>query len=190
MSISYKWGSLIVFAITSICCIMPALLLYFLGYVANSNWDRAAIKTSCNVTAHQVEIDTCSYECGCYRTTSVTLCNTCYYTCFDGYITLDYVTSNGIAYTNTIEIDAGWNYSDDVINDLNKNYPIGNSITCYYNPDNPTNVKLKLANTKVFFGFFIVFCCLGGLIVLGWIIFILYTESYLDPIINFLRRLC
>lgn len=172
---NFKYSTLFVTIIILVCCITPALLLYFLGYVAYSDWNKSLIETTCNVTDHQVKRNVCSASCGCY---SGKPCQKCYYTCYDGYISITYNVSTNESYTETIKVESGKNYIYTVENDLNKYYPLGKKIACYYNKNDPAHAKLRLADTLIFLGFFIVFCCLGGIIMVAWLVFACVSKSY------------
>lgn len=66
------WG---IFCLVSVLCLMPALLLYFLGYVPRHDWNENAVLGLCNVTQHDVIAATCSRK---YN-------QKIHYTCYQGY---------------------------------------------------------------------------------------------------------
>ena len=164
----------IVLAFVSICCILPALLLLFLGYEKGLEWNGNAVQTTCTVLQHDTASDRCSYSCNC-RTTSTTSsstrhCDTCYYTCYDGSIEVQYEVDDEF-YKKWFEVYSNYRSESDIKSKLRKHYPIGDDITCYYQSDNPSNAKLKHVNTDVFLAFLIIFFILGGFSCVGWVVY-------------------
>lgn len=181
------WGSLGVFLGSGILCLMPCLLLYYLGYEARTDWNKSAVETTCNIISHKIQDRECSYSCNCHQTCTssttsshcTTTCHTCYYTCYDGFIEVKYYIQdsdeNNKEYDKMIEVYNGYEYYDELYNKMTKNYPVGSQITCYYNSLKPDEVKLKLYEPTVYLAFSIIFAILGGIIVLGWIGFIILS---------------
>ncbi len=156
-----------IFLLTLICCLMPALLLYFLGYVATNDWNQDAVQTTCTILRNYVVDDRCSYSCNCRKNSNgASTCQTCYYTCYNGLIDVDYVSNNDTI-LSTIEVYHHVSDRAKVQNDLHANYPISKSVTCYYDPAEPTFVLLDYKNGAVFLAFFIIFCILGSVIFIG-----------------------
>jgi hypothetical protein len=50
----------------TICCIIPAILLYFPGYKAREIENANLLETTCYITKHKVYQRTCSESCNCY----------------------------------------------------------------------------------------------------------------------------
>lgn len=128
-----------------VCCIMPALLLYFLN--PSLVWNKNAIETTCNITGHRVENGTCSIPC------------------FSGYIVIAYTTLTNKSYSESILIDYNKINIYYVENDLNSNYPPNKKINCFYNKNNPADVELELFDISKSFHFFwfVVLCSMGVL---------------------------
>lgn len=184
----------------SICCLMPCLLLWYLGYEPRKDWNNDAIKTDCTVLSYEIQTEICSYSCNCYTTcygsyssrTCTTNCQTCYRDCYDKYIWVSFeirdqdklqwllnltefnnVTVGNITFEDYGElVIARIKIFDDKdgpgTGKLEKRFPIGEDVKCYYNKNNPTDVELNLKEHSVHFGFFIVFACLGFLICACW----------------------
>ena len=169
MGLSIKWRAIIVLLSTAICCLMPALLLYFLGYATPANWNNNALKTTCNITDNYVTAMTCSYSCNCRWIGKIQRCDTCNRRCYNGYITVTYVDFHENIQYETVEVYSGQPSDYTVQKDLDNNYPTNSQIACYYQKDLTTNVRINLTDTTVFLAFFIVFCCLTGLIIIGWV---------------------
>lgn len=169
MGLGFKGRAAIIIPVVLVGCLMPALLLYYLGFRDGSEWNNGSVSTECKITGHQVEDDTCPYTCMC--TTGVThmslTCQICYYDCYNGYIDTTYNVDN-ISYTHTFRVISGDDSRNDVVNDLNKNYPIGTHIRCYYQEDDPIDIKRELIKIHIFHIFFILFCVLGGTTLLVW----------------------
>ena len=174
---SIGWRALIIFGMSAIFLVM-ALLFYFLGYVAGTDWDNNAIMTTCNITNNQVKEDQCPYDCNCDDSTTSTQCQTCYDPCYDGYITVAYTDQNENKYSETIEVYSDQDSEDYVRNNLEKNYPVDSTVTCYYNKDDPTSVKLDLVNTQAYLIISIVLFCLVGLIWISWVLFELIKRAH------------
>ena len=151
---------------TLICCLMPALLLFFLGYRNSSNWNGNSIRIHCKITDSEVTKDTCHESCHCMYINDIWTCRTCYYE----YIDVAYHIDNE-TYHSTIEV---YDHEKDKKRLVNKNYPINDEITCYCNRENHRDVRIGLKNTIVSLAFFIIFCCLGGLALISQIVFEMY----------------
>jgi len=176
---------------------MPCLLLYYLGYEARLEWNNNALVANCNVTDHKIIDKQCPYSCNCIRTCTgssnnqhcTTTCQTCYYTCFDGYIEVQYNDPYDNIYKNLVEICDSYRYYIDVYNKLN-DYPLNNNIKCFYNHNNPNEVKIDLYNPVVYFVFFIIFAVLGTIVLIAWIIFEIINsniKNHLENLINNLK---
>lgn len=159
----------------SVCCLMPALLLYFLGYQARANWDAGSLKTNCTVISENVYDHTCSYYCNSGYS------YTCYYTCYDGRLCVTFLTYKGEFIEASVVAYANQNNQFNVLEDLKENYPINGTTTCYYEYNNPTSVQLTRESTTIFTVFFIIFVVLGFL---GLFLFI-GLEVFLNA-----KRLC
>lgn len=176
--------------ITGVCCLMPALLLYFLGYQARVIDNQYLMKTNCKIVGDKIYGDQCAYQCDCYsRCTSygkngcngyITTCSTCYYTCYDGSIAVDYIARNS-NYTSEIDIYSGYRSEAILKSDLNANYAVGSLITCYYDSRKVTSVSLSYESTTVYLVFFGIFIALGIIMLISLLGFLLYwflKDSY------------
>lgn len=177
----------IILTLVSILCLLPALLLWFLGYKEKGDWNKTAVETNCLITDHKTPERSCSYSCNCHSTchkstdgqSCSTTCSTCYRQCWDEVMVLQY-EYHYIVYTKDWVVDT--EYSEfEASEQLKEDYPIGSEITCYLNPNNPNDLRLELNNIAIFLGFFIVFVILGGLICSGWIVY----ESFIKPRFTF-----
>lgn len=156
-----------------ITSLIPTLLMYYLGYEPNEKFNKNSIQTNCTVTNTYIAKTTCSYLCNCETRcvgvkprNCVQNCNTCYYECFNGFVdfifetSLTNITSLKKIYTNVR------NYND-VLTNLNQNYPLGKHIICFYDNTNPKDMRFELDNSTVYFVFFIIFIVIGGIILFG-----------------------
>lgn len=174
----------IIAAIGLIVLLLPALLLYFLGYVPRDEFNQNSLETQCNVTGYTIGEDTCSYSCNCYSICTGTTdsrhcsthCQTCYYTCYDGYINVLYNDTTDTVYNSIILIYNDYRSEGKVVEKLTKKYPINHNIDCFYDQYNPFEVKVKLYNTDVFLAFFGIFLILFFAYGFGWIIYKLYDH--------------
>jgi hypothetical protein len=144
-----KLWLLLPLAFTAICCLMPALLLYFLGYQVNSDWNHSRIDTGCLVVKHNVYAKT-EYDSG----------REAYLTKYNSYIVVEYTVENATL-SSELYVTKGKDERKEYVW-LNKHYPIGETTTCYRDRDDPTIVRLDLKETGIFLGFFIVFIILGA----------------------------
>lgn len=172
MEIRWKWISirgLIGLAAVALCCLMPALLLWFLGYVNHAEWNDQSVKTSCFIKDYELLAATCSRSCGCHSTTKTTHCNTCYYPCTDGLLVLTY-DYDGVHYETSLKVvNRASEY--DAREWMIENYPKASYTDCFFAPDDPKDVRVELHNVGIFLGFFIVFVILGGLVMIAWAVF-------------------
>lgn len=106
------------FAYSLVCCLLPALLLFFLGYQVRNDWNESATKTQCTVVSTKV------YENTCYKWWGK---GTAAYTCFDGYATLSWLDSDGQEKQKEMLI-MNEDSERDVINDLEHGYPQGSKV--------------------------------------------------------------
>jgi hypothetical protein len=169
-----KWllirGLCVLLAI-GIFSLMPALLLYYLGYSSIHSWNRDAVATTCQVINYTIVQHNCSYECNCYDICvkgCTTYCDTCYSTCYDSDIDVSYNTSNGTMFSQIIVYGNQGN-PNVTINETLTHYPMNTTFTCYYESSNPSDVRLSYDTDTVYLAFFIVFIVLGGLGLLLWI---------------------
>lgn len=165
-----------------ICCLMPGLLLYFLGYQARVIENKDLVETTCKIIDHKVYPRTCEESCNCITTcisyssngctSYTTTCQTCYYTCYDGYLIVNY-TIQKTNYTNDMCAYSGYESSHDVVSDMNSNYPIGTSVACYYDPRDVNTVQLTYYPTTVYLVFACIFFALTVIIPIIGVILIL-----------------
>lgn len=178
----------IVTSVVSICCILPFLLLFFLGFQDRMNRNGNLVETTCITTNHTIVSGVCTEDCNC-RTTCTggggtrgssnnchTTCQTCEYDCYDGFVTLEHRTTNGLSFRNDVEVYSNSRARTSVENDLVENYPINGELMCFYNSENPSEIRLELHNDGIFLGFAITFLVLGVLIFFAWIGFEAYIH--------------
>lgn len=177
----FKWRALIVVGSVLIFCLMPALLLWYLGYLARVSWNDDSIKTTCTIIGHSVKQGICTETCNCYYTTSHTSCATCEYICYDGLALTTYKTEDGTAYNKTFTLVDNYRSEANAEEKLDGKYPIGDKINCYYERNDPTDIRTGHKGTRVFLAFFCVFIIIGGLVLLGWIgieSYLFYKDNY------------
>ena len=138
-----------------ILCLMPALLLYFLGYQAEISWNKNTVETLCTVTGHKI------YGSNCGR-----------YPCYDGYIYSNYTDYNENYYQELVKVYNGEDTEKKVEEKLENNYPIGSETRYYYKEDDPTDVRIDYKTGTIYYVFFIILCVITGLIPLGCMLFI------------------
>jgi hypothetical protein len=162
------WRGLIVIIVISVVFLMPALLLYYLGFEEGITWNRNAVETTCVITNTYIQTDAHPYNCNCTGTKSRRRCKTCYVNYYDGYIDVTYMADNTSFY-KTFQVYSSFKDFAIIENNMINNYPNDGNITCYYNPDNPSDSKLNLIDASGFLVVFIILCVLSALILFGWL---------------------
>lgn len=149
---AFVWGTVL------ICCLLPALLLFFLGYQVRQDWNDSASETTCIVKDNKVYADGSCYIFG-----------RGYYTCYKGYTTVSHIFKD-IEYTSEFYIEKD-DQERDIVNYLDHAYAIGSDITCWFQKDEPSNIKLELDDSGIFLGFSITFMALSLIIVVLWLVY-------------------
>ncbi|AYV85450.1 MAG: putative orfan [Satyrvirus sp.] len=163
MKFYYKFFTIV--CIIFILCILPSILLYFLGYNRNSDWNKQAVLTNCTIINDTIYSVTKKYLCFCIERS----CQTCSRINYDGYINISH-SINSQLYFKEFLVASDENYQS--LNDsLQENYPPGKIIQCYYEKQNPSDIKLNLDNTKTFLTCSIIFLCAGIIIFFLWIVY-------------------
>ena len=148
----------------AICCYLPALLLWFLGYVKVTQWNDDLVKTKCTILKHTITEVTCNckpqYEGPSY-------CESSSYNCYDGYIYTEYNVKD-MEYNKTFKIYDNDDSKNDVEKSLNEKYPIGHKIDCYYPENDPINIRINKKETNNLLAIFIIFLVMGTAILLVW----------------------
>ena len=168
--LAFQWRALIV-GIVLVILLFICLMLYFVGYKNANEWNNNAEETQCKVIQHKIINQQCSHSCNCVtvcstgsdgKRTCYQSCQTCYYTCYGGNIVVSYLET----YTHEFNVYSYYSFQSEVTNSLNANYPINSNILCYYNVNNPGDVRLKMEDAL---GFYIATLVMGiiGLIILA-----------------------
>jgi hypothetical protein len=106
---------------TSAVCILIwgiiGISCYYGGYLPNTHKNLVFRTTEANIISHRYEKTLCSYQCNCHNVCSgsgsqrscSTYCSTCYYKCYDHYLTFvysldEYIVSNTTKQTTEIFI--------------------------------------------------------------------------------------
>lgn len=166
----FVFRALIVGASVLIGCLMPALLLHYLGFEIRVDWNDNAVETGCTVIDHYTQSTQCSYSCNCYTyscgKSSCTSCDTCYYVCYDSYVAVEYM----VLATETTTVGSEKVTNDDseavALAEAQAEYPIGNSSTCYYLSSDTSDWRWEKHDTTGFVVGFWLFISIG-IITLG-----------------------
>lgn len=142
---------ILIISLLGLCCLLPALLLYYNGYVNAANWNNKAIATNCVITGNEIS--------QCYQ-------GKIYKDCYNGFINVAFKI--GTVTSGKINVYQNEHNVDKLQFKLNEVYPTGMNLTCYY-ADN--TVRLSHKDTNVYISFMIAFLMVGGLLLLGWILF-------------------
>lgn len=164
-------------------CIVIAIPLITAGYVPRNNWNINSVKTECSVDKHIINEGQCSESCNCRTSCTYTgqtnvcsrHCQTCFYTCYRGYVDIDHTVYNIV---NETEMKYGRNiwiitnrWRNNVVNALNQKYPINSTLECYYASDEPIDIRLELEPHMEFLIASLVFFAFAAVIVIGGISF-------------------
>lgn len=152
---------LVVFGIIiPICCILPALLLYFAGYNERREWNDSVNKTECLITNYHIVEKVCKYRYSTYAFR---------YFCYDGFININLevdnrnLTKEFKLYSNKL--------NDTAIEEIfAKKYSINSYTKCYYNKHREPHLRLVKKPTSIYLGFAITFTCFICIIPIMWII--------------------
>ena len=177
------------FMFTTVCCLMPCLLLYYVGYEIRIDWNNNAAETTCTITGHRIIALVCTESCNCITTcansqcsSSITTCQTCEYDCYDGYVQVSYIVDE--SYQNEQEMYSSKRSRTNLQSELKFKYPIDSRPLCYYQEDDPSDFKLELHAATVYLAFSIIFGILGGILIIGWTGFVIYKEDIGEKILN------
>jgi len=139
----------VMFCILGVFFVMPFFLLLYPGYYNHVKKNGSLNETDCNITGHDIKKNTCSKSCNCRQTCSgsdnsrscTTTCDTCSYPCYSGYILLRHFL-RGKNYEGWVCVYNDYEWESQVVSLLNKNYPIGSKITCYYDIEHANEIRL------------------------------------------------
>lgn len=156
---------ILIFAVSFLFIIlMPLLLLYFLGYEAKTKWNEGALETNGTVLDRTINQDTCTESCNCDDKG----CDICYYDCWIVILRLNYTDFNNKTWDESVEASSYLADYDKAL-DIYNYFPIGKVVTCYYQKDDPSDVKMRLEKP---IGYLIATGVVGGL---GFIAIIAYV---------------
>lgn len=146
----------------TVCCV-AAPLIYINQIVNRKNWNHGAIRTKCSIVDYDIVTIPCKQP---------------QFNCFNGFILVNYTVDN----TNHIHRLKIYEEEKDptiMSTKLNQKYPLSTDIDCFYDKNNPSDVKLDLDDTRVAYGFFYFFISFGIFIfvVILIILFIRYFNS-------------
>lgn len=155
------------------------ILLYFINGEDDIIWNQSAVKTKCTIKGHQTFGSICTCLCDCNNVLDFKLCNTSQYECFSGYIIVNYNDTIGKTYYAYIEIYPA--QSENIYEMTNTNetkiqqnldnyYPIYERINCYYDDDNPGNIKLYVRNFTLVYIYIILFACIMCFFPICWLL--------------------
>jgi hypothetical protein len=133
-------------------------------------WNKNAVGTKCFIIDYIIVENECPYNCDCKTVCEIvpdgdggkvtkcfTECDTCLKVCYNG---------NVVVYINNIEKEV-FALTDDTVDSvnlqLNNKYPLNGTVTCYYNKN---IVKFSNEENPVYFGFYIFFTIVAGLVAL------------------------
>lgn len=148
--------------ITIVCTLLTLIifnLIIWEGiYHREMNWEHDATKGKCLVANHTLESEACSD----YPTMDISENKLSKrYLCYNAYLDLQ-LDVNGESYNSQVQI-AYYDRYNEAMDKLNK-YPIGDRIDCWYNENNPYNVKIELLKPiglilfSIFGSIFFLFC--------------------------------
>lgn len=103
--------------------------------------------------------------------TCTTICQTCYYTCYDGYITVQFLDEySNITYQGQKEVVSGYSYSSNVVSYLNSYFPMYATYTCFFNTRNPSDWKFTEDNPRGYYIAAITVAAACAVLIIGWLI--------------------
>ena len=159
--------------------LLPAFLMYFLGFKPRENNIDRYIETRCYIAQHDIRKVSCPYECNCnYNINNKYVCDTCYTDCYNGYVHIEYMI--GDKKHDIIKPTINRTTEEEIIKVLDHDAPINSYIACSYRKNNHSditfdldaeidNYKSKESAHSYYLGF-IFFCMTGGMIFMTWVL--------------------
>jgi hypothetical protein len=155
------------------------MLCFTAGYINNKNFNEHQVYATCTVISSQVVSDRCSYSCNC--DSKGQNCATCYYTCYNGWIT---VSIPAITQGTQVDVVDHLQTSNDVTLYLQNKYPLGSSFGCYYNNDvNTTGTVQVQLGLKDYITSYNVGLAFGGIAAVAVLIFIVLMAYGFLPLL-------
>jgi len=164
----------IIFCIVLLFCLLPALLLYFLGYNERKEWNETANKTECLIINNYMSERVCNYKK--YQKTR-------HYLCYDGFIIVS-LNSTNLNLTKQFQIYKHEYNSTALTENLVLHYSNGTYIKCYHNKNHSPHLRLNEKLKGVYLSYAIFFFCMTGVIPFVWVIleiignYIFFTELF------------
>lgn len=163
----------------TIIFVVPAFLMYFLGYKPRHDKLDAYVNTTCYVLNHDIKKTSCAYQCNCqYDINNRYECETCYNDCYDGYVEVIYIIDN--KKYDIIKLTINRSTSVEVASVLDRDAPIDKYIPCRYRKKDHGDItfdeEAKIDNTRArekeqsFYLGFIFFCIMGTMIIFTWLL--------------------
>lgn len=120
-SSSWSWAGFFFLLAATLLCIGGSL--YLINYQRPLNWNDNSVETKCTIVKHLI-------------TGSPENCKECY----KGHINVNYRTDSGILNDNILvyRVETDLEYLKSQLQD---NYPINSTLPCFYNPDDPSDVR-------------------------------------------------
>ena len=129
-----KWGIVVVLLCLTILPFEIAYLIHN-SYSFNRDWNDNAIMTKCMVNSSGIEEIKCDYNDHDKN-----------FPCYNGFITVEYRLEDKIQMGKVLAYEQ-INFRNDLVDDLDENYPAGKVVHCYYNKRSPDQIRLNLYET-------------------------------------------
>lgn len=161
--------SLIAISLLLVVSVMSILLLNFLGHEPLEKWNDDVVKTNCSVVSHKIDHKlNCKFSCGDPFGIGQDTCIAP--DCYNPLILLKHTVGNNtyerwdaLAYKLIIFL-----HEERAISKVEKRYPINNTLTCYYHPDEPEKFRMETNSTGGFSAGMIIFGVIGIIILVVW----------------------
>lgn len=158
--------------IVLIVCLMPALLMGFLGYEPSVEWNNAAIQGTCTIKENKIEHHRCSYDCNCYYYTDSNgnrreRCSTCWRDCYYLDILLEH-THDESPHSKWFTVIWRSTNAYFVQSQSTTAYAVGKTMTCYFHEENLDDIELSLKDAPGMLGGTIFFAALGFCVLVAW----------------------
>lgn len=169
LCLSSVWTGIIILGLcvcACVCAVMPASLLWTLGYEERQAWRDDSVKTTCTVEGHAVD-KTCILP-----------------NCWTGFIIAQHIILEpNYTYYRSWErvVNGHYNYQG-ALRQLDSKYPQGMAFTCYYRKTNPRSIRLSQPKTTVYLAFAIIFMIIACII--------LCVAVFIIPVVGFLCSYC
>lgn len=109
--------------------------LFFGDYDVHDPFSKSMIQTECSIVDHTVKEHIC--------TEPIDLGYSHDFTCYSGHVVVTFYSTDNNIHVGSILYGDRNDYNNTIESDLKQKFPIGDTITCYYNKHDKTDIELQ-----------------------------------------------